>query len=96
MYSLDRTCVPLTPDSKSRHIQFLALGGTIGTGLFVGSGGALVKAGPLSMLLGFAIVGTILWSILQLVGEMATFLPIPGGLTVYATRYVGDVNVFAS
>lgn len=42
---------------KSRHIQFIALGGTIGTGLFVGIGGALYKSGPLSILLGYSIMG---------------------------------------
>lgn len=42
---------------KSRHIQFIAIGGTIGTGLFVGSGGALARAGPVSLLLGYLIVG---------------------------------------
>lgn len=42
---------------KSRHIQFIALGGTIGTGLFLGIGKALVAAGPLNILLGYSIVG---------------------------------------
>lgn len=72
-----------------------AIGGTIGTGLFVGSGGALARAGPLSLLLGYLAVGTILFSVLQCIGEMATYLPIPGGLTVYAKRYVSDDAAFA-
>jgi amino acid transporter len=80
---------------KSRHIQFIAIGGTIGTGLFVGSGGALARAGPLSILLGYLIVGTILISVIHCLGEMATFLPIPGGLTVYAKRYVSEDVAFA-
>lgn len=42
---------------KSRHIQFIALGGTIGTGLFLGIGRALTQAGPLSLLLGYSITG---------------------------------------
>ena len=42
---------------KSRHIQFIALGGTIGTGLFLGIGRALTAAGPLSILLGYSFVG---------------------------------------
>jgi amino acid transporter len=45
---------------KSRHIQFIALGGTIGTGLFLGIGGAFAHAGPLSVLLGYTITG---WSV---------------------------------
>lgn len=44
-------------DLKSRHLAMIALGGTIGTGLFVGLGSALAQAGPLSTLLGFLIMG---------------------------------------
>lgn len=42
---------------KSRHIQFIALGGTIGTGLFLGIGRALTQAGPLSLLIGYSLTG---------------------------------------
>lgn len=42
---------------KSRHIQFMALGGTIGTGLFLGIGGGLADSGPLSLLLGYSLQG---------------------------------------
>ena len=41
----------------SRQVQFMAIGGTIGTGLFVGIGSALTRAGPLSLLLGYTITG---------------------------------------
>ncbi len=43
---------------KSRHIQLIALGGAIGTGLFLGSAGVMKSAGP-SMILGYAICGFI-------------------------------------
>lgn len=42
---------------KSRHIQFIALGGSIGTGIFLGIGIGLTQAGPLSLLLGYVITG---------------------------------------
>ena len=42
---------------KSRHIQFIALGGTIGTGLFLGVGEALAQGGPLSIFLGYSLTG---------------------------------------
>lgn len=80
---------------KSRHVQFIALGGIIGTGLFVGTGSALVRAGPLSILLAYSIVGTVIYSLMLAIGEMTTWLPIPGGLTVYAQRYLDPSWGFA-
>jgi yeast amino acid transporter len=47
----------LTRNLKSRHIQFIALSGAIGTGLFVGSGQVISLAGPLSAFLAYAITG---------------------------------------
>jgi len=50
---------------KSRHVQFIALGGTIGTGLFIGIGKALAASGPLSILLGYTITGVMLFAMMQ-------------------------------
>ena len=50
---------------KSRHIQFIALGGTIGTGLFLGIGLALQEAGPLGILLGYSITGLAIFGMMQ-------------------------------
>lgn len=47
---------------KSRHIQFIALGGTIGTGLFLGIGRAFTQAGPLSILLGYTFTGVAIFA----------------------------------
>ncbi len=47
---------------KSRHIQFIALGGTIGTGLFLGLGSALITSGPLSLLLGYVATSAAIWA----------------------------------
>ncbi|KAK2814424.1 hypothetical protein FQN49_008187, partial [Arthroderma sp. PD_2] len=73
---------------KSRHIQFLALSGAIGTGLFVGSGQVLSLAGPLSAFLAYLITGANLYAVINSLGEMATWLPLPGAVPVYAARYV--------
>ena len=73
---------------KSRHIQFLALSGAIGTGLFVGSGQVLSLAGPLSALLAYAITGFNLFCVINSLGEMATYLPVPGAVPVFAARFV--------
>jgi amino acid transporter len=58
---------------KSRHIQFIALGGTIGTGLFLGIGSAFADAGPVSVLLGYTITGLSVFAMMQALGEMATW-----------------------
>jgi amino acid transporter len=58
---------------KSRHIQFIALGGTIGTGLFLGIGTAFANAGPVSVLLGYTITGIAVLAMMQALGEMATW-----------------------
>lgn len=51
---------------KSRHIQFIALGGTIGTGLFLGIGRAFTQAGPLSILLGYTFTGIAVYAMARL------------------------------
>lgn len=51
---------------KSRHIQFIALGGTIGTGLFLGIGRALTQGGPLSLLIGYTFVGLAIFAMVSL------------------------------
>lgn len=63
-------------------------GGTIGTGLFIGSGGALSKAGPAGALIAYIFVGTIVYSVITSLGEMATQLPISGAFTNYAARFI--------
>jgi yeast amino acid transporter len=73
---------------KSRHIQFLALSGAIGTGLFVGSGQVLSLAGPLSAFLAYAITGFNLFCVINSLGEMSTWLPVPGAVPVFAARFV--------
>lgn len=59
---------------KARHVTFIGFGGGIGTGLFIGTGAALAKAGPLGLLLAFTIVGGILWCVMESIGELATLV----------------------
>lgn len=63
---------------KNRHIQLIALGGAIGTGLFVGSGVALSECGPAPLLLSYIILSVVVWFVMNMLAEMATFLPVPG------------------
>ncbi|ORY79525.1 amino acid permease/ SLC12A domain-containing protein [Protomyces lactucae-debilis] len=80
---------------KSRHISMIALGGTIGTGLFLGSGTALSKAGPVGALLAYAFTGSLAYSVMVSLGELATYLPIAGAFTGYAARFVDTSLAFA-
>ncbi|CAI7659106.1 unnamed protein product [Penicillium pancosmium] len=73
---------------KSRHLQMIAIGGTIGTGLFIGSGAAIANAGPVGALIAFIFVGTIVYSVMTALGEVATYIPVPGSFTTYATRLI--------
>lgn len=56
---------------KERHIQFIAIGGTIGTGLFLGIGGALATAGPLSLFLGYSISSVFIWIMVRSIASSA-------------------------
>ncbi len=80
---------------KNRHIQLIALGGAIGTGLFLGSAGVLRSAGP-SMILGYAIGGLIAFLIMRQLGEMIVEEPVAGSFSHFAHRYWGRYAGFLS
>ena len=73
---------------QGRHMQMIAIGGSIGTGLFIGSGSALATGGPLALLLGFGIVGIMLFCVVHALGELAAIFPIAGAFSVYSTRFI--------
>lgn len=80
---------------SGRHLNFIAIGGTIGTGFFLGSGTALLKAGPVGCLLAYIFIATMLWSVMVCLSEMATFIPTAGAFSSYATRFVDPSLGFA-
>jgi amino acid transporter, AAT family len=63
---------------SARQVSMIAIAGTIGTGLFLGTGRSLAQGGPASMLICYAIVGVIVYITLLLLGEMATQYPVAG------------------
>lgn len=69
---------------SSRQVQMIAIAGTIGTGLFLGTGKSLSTGGPASMLISYIIVGCIVFVTMLSLGEMATFMPIAGSFCTYA------------
>ncbi|KAL4917192.1 amino acid permease/ SLC12A domain-containing protein [Aspergillus aurantiobrunneus] len=80
---------------KARHITMIAIGGAIGTGLIIGTGEALERAGPGSILISYAFMGFIVYLVMCALGEMATWLPRSSGFTGYAVRFCDPALGFA-
>ncbi|KAH3902727.1 related to Proline-specific permease [Saccharomycodes ludwigii] len=80
---------------NSRQIQLLALGGAIGTGLFVGTGSTLVNCGPLPLMLAFIIISFVVYPIMNSIAEMICFLPQQGTTQELVSRYVDTSLGFA-
>ena len=80
---------------KNRHIQLIALGGAVGTGLFLGSASVIQSAGP-GVILGYAIAGFIAFLIMRQLGEMVVEEPVAGSFSHFAYKYWGNFAGFAS
>lgn len=80
---------------KARHMNMIAIGGAIGTGLFVASGETINVAGPGGALLAYALIGVMVFFLMTSLGEMATYLPVSGSFGTYASRYVDSALGFA-
>ena len=82
---------------KSRHIQLIALGGCIGTGLFVGTGATLSLVGPANLFMAFVVMSAILWVVMNSLAEMTTYLPQSGSsVPLYIKRYFDPSLAFAA
>ncbi|WP_129657251.1 amino acid permease [Rothia halotolerans] len=75
--------------------MMIAIGGAIGTGLFVASGGTIAQAGPGGALVAYVVIGGMVLLLMQSLGEMAAHLPVPGAFQTYATRFVSPSFGFA-
>ena len=73
----------------------IAIGGSIGTGLFVASGGSIAQAGPGGALVAFAAVGLLVYLLMQSLGEMTAKIPVAGSFQTFATRFVSPSFGFA-
>ena len=65
---------------KARHMNMIAIGGAIGTGLFVAGGETVSTAGPGGALLAYAFIGVMVYFLMTSLGEMAAYLPVSGSL----------------
>ena len=80
---------------KSRHVTMISLGGTIGTGLFLASGGAISSAGPGGALLAYALIGIMVYFLMTSLGEMSAYMPNSGSFSTYASKFVDPALGFA-
>ncbi|KAJ8084955.1 hypothetical protein PM082_003732 [Marasmius tenuissimus] len=85
----------LARELKNRHVAMISIGGVIGTGLFLGTATSLRDGGPIGLLLGYIAVGSVCWSVMVSLGEMISYLPVPGGHIKLAERFVDPALSFA-
>ena len=80
---------------KSRHLSMIAIGGSIGTGLFVASGATVAHAGPGGALLAYALIGLMVYFLMTSLGELAAFMPVSGSFATYGSHFVDPAFGFA-
>src|SRR3989442_15331088 len=85
----------LSRNLRNRHIQLIAIGGTIGVGLFLGSAKAIHNAGP-GLLLAYALGGAAIFFIMRALGELLTYRPVAGSFATYADEFCGPVAGFVT
>lgn len=80
---------------QTRHMTMIAMGGAIGTGLFVASGNSIHTAGPGGALVAYIGIGLMVYLLMQSLGEMAAWRPTAGSFGDHASRYVSPSFGFA-
>src|SRR5579863_4468411 len=95
MTSLSPPAQHLARNLRSRHIQLIAIGGTIGVGLFLGSARAIHNAGP-GLLLAYAVGGVAIFFIMRALGELLTYRPVAGSFASYAEEFCGPFAGFVT
>lgn len=85
----------LRRELQARHLTMIAIGGSIGTGLFVASGATIAQAGPGGALLSYAIIGLMVYFLMTSLGELAAYMPVSGSFATYGAKYVEEGFGFA-
>ncbi|MGX9708607.1 amino acid permease [Laceyella tengchongensis] len=85
----------LKRDLKARHLMMIAIGGSIGTGVFLASGSAIQQAGPGGALVAYMAIGMMVYFLMTSLGELATYMPVSGSFSTYASRFVDPAFGFA-
>ncbi|MFE5029830.1 amino acid permease [Streptomyces sp. NPDC056656] len=80
---------------KARHINMIAIGGAIGTGLFLGAGGRLASAGP-SLFIAYAVCGVFAFLVVRALGELVLYRPSSGAFVSYAREFMGEKGAYTA
>ena len=80
---------------KTRHLNMIALGGSIGTGIFLAMGDSIHTAGIGGSVVAYGIIAIMVYFLITSLGEMATYMPVSGSFGVYATKFIDPALGFA-
>lgn len=79
----------------ARHLTMIAIGGSIGTGLFVASGASVSQAGPGGAMVAYLLIGAMVYFLMTSLGELAAYMPVSGSFATYGALYVDEGFGFA-
>lgn len=79
----------------TRHLTMIALGSSIGMGLWLGSGTSLIHGGPAGIFLGYVLSGSMIWSVSHSIGEMGVMYPLPSAFVQWSSKFVDPSAGFA-
>ncbi|OAP56820.1 hypothetical protein AYL99_08932 [Fonsecaea erecta] len=79
---------------SSRHLLMMSMGASIGQGLWLGSGSTINRGGPVGLLLGYMISGSVGWAVNQCIGEMAVLYPVPSAFPQWTRKFVDAAPAF--
>lgn len=82
-------------DLKARHVNMIAIGGAIGTGLFLGAGGRLHSAGP-ALAVAYLVCGVFAFFVVRALGEMVVYRPSSGSFVSYAREFLGEKGAYVA
>lgn len=94
-HTVDKGDVGYNKALKNRHLQMIAIGGSIGTGLFLGAGGRLAQGGP-GLALAYAICGIFAFLMVRALGELAIRRPSSGAFVSYAREFLGEKGAYVT
>lgn len=75
---------------STRHMTMIALGSSIGMGLWLGSGKSLVNGGPAALFIGYLLAGSIIWCVSHSIGELAIVYPLPSSFIQWSAKFVSE------